>query len=233
MCLIAGGSPAADYLSCFAKKGNPKKATPIHRPFGVPCAARQTGRLRNSRYALRQCSPTTPGLSVLLGGGPRGFSINPIPTLALPLKGRVCPCHTHRDGELFRAPSVEFPPTSPLRRFGLASKLGAFGCALSELRGRARLVCPARASCADAQFVGQTEGTRRAAQRGAFFFGFFLLGKQKKETRRRAAPAPNQSMHAVHSDWLLKPGLSVMAKILCRRPRRDLRTASRRGGAPT
>jgi hypothetical protein len=26
--LLAGGSPAASHLFCFAKKGNPKKATP-------------------------------------------------------------------------------------------------------------------------------------------------------------------------------------------------------------
>jgi hypothetical protein len=34
-----------------------------------------------------------------------------------------------------------------------------------------------------------TQGTRRAAQQGAPFFGNFLLGKQKKVTGRRAAPA--------------------------------------------
>jgi len=33
-----------------------------------------------------------------------------------------------------------------------------------------------------------TEGIRRTAKQGAFFFGFFLLGKQKKESSRRAAP---------------------------------------------
>ena len=42
---VAGGSPAAGYFSCLAKKSNQKKATPLHRPFGVPCVARATGRL--------------------------------------------------------------------------------------------------------------------------------------------------------------------------------------------
>jgi hypothetical protein len=152
--LIAGGSPAADHLSCFAKKRNRKKATPIHHPYGVPCAARQAGRLRNSRFALRQSSPTAPGLAALLGGGPREGKANP--TLALPLKGRVLPpslAKPPRDGELFGAPSVEPPPFSPLRRFGLAGGLGGVGCALFEFRGRARFVCAARASCADAQFA--------------------------------------------------------------------------------
>ncbi len=36
----AGGSPAAGHLSCAAKKGNPKKAALMSRPFhGSPCAA--------------------------------------------------------------------------------------------------------------------------------------------------------------------------------------------------
>ena len=33
---------------------------PVRCPFGVPCAARPSGRLRNSRFALRQCSPISP-----------------------------------------------------------------------------------------------------------------------------------------------------------------------------
>jgi len=33
---FAGGSPAASYLFCFAKKGNPKKATAQPLPFGFP-----------------------------------------------------------------------------------------------------------------------------------------------------------------------------------------------------
>ena len=31
----AGGSPAASYLSCLAKKGNPKKSPPVCRPLGT------------------------------------------------------------------------------------------------------------------------------------------------------------------------------------------------------
>ncbi len=45
---LAGGSPAATYLSCAAKKGRPKKAAPLNRPFGVPCVTRSVRRLRNS-----------------------------------------------------------------------------------------------------------------------------------------------------------------------------------------
>ena len=44
------------------------KSHPVRRLFGVPCIARQAERLRNSRWALGQCSPTTLGLAALLGG---------------------------------------------------------------------------------------------------------------------------------------------------------------------
>jgi hypothetical protein len=37
----AGGSPAASHFFCFAKKSNQKKATPLHRPFGVPKISHQ------------------------------------------------------------------------------------------------------------------------------------------------------------------------------------------------
>ena len=33
---VAGGSPAATYFSCFAKKSKQKKATPGSSPFGFP-----------------------------------------------------------------------------------------------------------------------------------------------------------------------------------------------------
>jgi len=85
---LAGGSPAAGYFSCSAKKSNQKKAAPVRRSFGLPCAARPAGRLRNSRAGamnfkvsgrfgvlllqrferLAQCSPTAPGATPLLGG---------------------------------------------------------------------------------------------------------------------------------------------------------------------
>jgi len=64
----AGVSPAASYFSCLTKKSNQKKSPPVCRRFAVPCVARLVRRLRNSRYALRQSSPTTPDQSALLGG---------------------------------------------------------------------------------------------------------------------------------------------------------------------
>ncbi len=66
---IAGGSPAAShFLLLRQKKVTQEKATPVCRRYAVPCVARQVRRLRNSRYALRQSSPTSPDLPALLGG---------------------------------------------------------------------------------------------------------------------------------------------------------------------
>ena len=69
MNLGAGGARQARYLSCLAKKGNPKKATRDTRP---PPAA--TGSLCFSKAAaaaelasLKQSSPTTPRLPAMLG----------------------------------------------------------------------------------------------------------------------------------------------------------------------
>src|SRR3990172_11847645 len=64
----AGGSPAASYLSCLAKKGNPKKSPPVCRRFAVPCVARPVRLLRNSHCVLRQSSQKPPDLPALLGG---------------------------------------------------------------------------------------------------------------------------------------------------------------------
>ena len=50
------------------EKVTKKKATPVCRRFAVPCVARSVRRLRNSRCALRQSSPTSPDRPVLLGG---------------------------------------------------------------------------------------------------------------------------------------------------------------------
>ncbi|HEY5994250.1 MAG TPA: hypothetical protein VIU46_06560, partial [Gallionellaceae bacterium] len=51
----------------------------VCRPCGVPCVARLVGRLRNSRYALKQSSPTSPDQPALLGGaqGNAHFVVTP------------------------------------------------------------------------------------------------------------------------------------------------------------
>jgi hypothetical protein len=63
----AGGCPAASYLFLLRQK-KVTEACKGCRPFGVPCVARLVRRLRNSRYALKQSSPTPPDQPALLGG---------------------------------------------------------------------------------------------------------------------------------------------------------------------
>ena len=83
---LAGGSPAADYFSCSAKKSNQKKAAPAEPVLrtSLRCsrdraAATQGDFLRGAQLALtaarqglRQSSPTTPGRAALLGGSEGG-----------------------------------------------------------------------------------------------------------------------------------------------------------------
>jgi hypothetical protein len=62
--LPAGGRPATTYLSCFAKKGKPKKATAKSTtsrcPFGVPvCAGQKMGK-RSNRFGLQQATLSDP-----------------------------------------------------------------------------------------------------------------------------------------------------------------------------
>ena len=70
--LLPGAARRAGYLSCFAKKGNPKKATPFRRPplrCGFPSLLAKPGCC--GTRAMRSDSPrrNPPGLAALLGGG--------------------------------------------------------------------------------------------------------------------------------------------------------------------
>jgi hypothetical protein len=57
---------------------------------------------------------------------------------------------------------------------------------LSELRSRARFVCPARASSSPASGGEHRREAEGRHTRGGFFFGYFLLATQKKVTRPQA-----------------------------------------------
>jgi hypothetical protein len=50
------------------RKSNQKEGDPSLPPLRVPCVARLVRRLRNSRYALRQSSPTSSDRFAPLGG---------------------------------------------------------------------------------------------------------------------------------------------------------------------
>jgi hypothetical protein len=57
---------------------------------------------------------------------------------------------------------------------------------VSELRSRARFVCPARASSSPASGGEHRRGAEGRHTRGGLFFGDFLLATQKKATRPQA-----------------------------------------------
>src|ERR1043166_6254147 len=71
---VAGGSPAAGYFSCAAKRSNQEKAAPAAPPpaGGALRYSKSRGAaalpLAKDTRGLRQSSPTTPGSSALLGG---------------------------------------------------------------------------------------------------------------------------------------------------------------------
>ncbi len=69
---------------------------------------------------------------------------------------------------------------------------------VSELRSRARFVCPARASSSPAPRGEHRRGAAGRHARGGLFFGYFLLATQKKVSRPQAkreavAGLPNSS----------------------------------------
>ena len=176
---VAGGSPAASYFSCSAKKSNQKKAAPAHRPCGLPCAARQAGRLRNSpsqkTRGLRQSSPTTPGLTALLGGsqgGPRWYAVIRSPSLS----------------EAGRKPMVlKFIPGAPPSSGVAPGDVGEH-CA-SARNGLEERFKPARswvqssnwcASCAAARWDEQRRGVRRTGKLGCPFLWLLSFGQAKE-----------------------------------------------------
>ncbi len=71
----------ADFLLLRQKKVAKEKATPGRRPAcgGVPSATRLERGLRNSGFALRQCSPTSPLKPALLGVFQGGFNTDRSP----------------------------------------------------------------------------------------------------------------------------------------------------------
>ena len=74
---LAWGSALLAGVLSFAspKESSQRKGDPRVGALRVPCATRNAGRLRNSGFALRQSSPTAPGLPALLSashGDPKG-----------------------------------------------------------------------------------------------------------------------------------------------------------------
>jgi hypothetical protein len=126
---FAGGSPAAgDFLLCGQKKVTKEKAAPVCRSFGLPCAARRTGRLRNSRTGSTIAASRGRVCTSFLGNFARSRSARRI----LPVQLRCSAAHR---GVKFNTVGVRgvfltnrgIPPNSPCEPPSSTAKSGAVG----------------------------------------------------------------------------------------------------------
>ena len=170
-------SPLGESLSFASpKESNQRKGDPTSLPFGFPIWRARTG-----------APPTRPGkahktcLAADLEHGSASFPSAHAKSAAL--RGKQ-PRSRHRVRPTGRQARALARMPLQCRREAQAAKGKRGG--VSELRSRARFVCPARASSRPAS-VG--EHRREAAGRycrGGLFFGDFLLATQKKATRPQA-----------------------------------------------
>jgi hypothetical protein len=169
-------SPVGEVLSFASpKESTQRKGDPTSLPCGYPIWRARAG-----------APPTRPGTghksprAAELG---HGYAFSP-PTHAKsaalkgnnPLHSRVNPMH-HQALVPVWVPLVcrrEAQPAEGKRGW------------VSELRSRARFVCPARASSSPASGGEHRRGDAGRHTRGGFFFGDFLLATQKKVPRPQA-----------------------------------------------
>ena len=156
--------------------------------------------MHNSRCALRQCSPTAPGLAVLLSGGSRGFSIKPIthphPGPPLEGKGAPLPCASCKDICGYRTwnrhPLPLCAASGWQANWGVSAapcSSSVAACVLCKLLGRVAQTpnSPAKPK--------EPEGRRS----GAAFLWLTFFGRTKKVTCLPGGPGTNKFMHVVHS----------------------------------
>ena len=157
--LCSAPDARAYFLLGRQKKVAKEKATPALRGRlrRLPCATRQAGRLRNSGFALRQSSPTSPGSPPLLGAA-RG--------------GRYTERNLERGLNLF-AVDVRLVFNQPFASSSSAGRNGKKGedC----LRG----VAPSSAA-PRCERAAQRPRRSRATLWARIFFAYFLLARQKK-----------------------------------------------------
>jgi hypothetical protein len=178
----------------------------VRRPFGVPCVARLVRRLRNSRFALRQSSPTTPDQSPLLGGRTGERKSKPkttawalrahaaTPTLAYLLATSRTAMPTKFCARFFYESAACCPPCgfefsflSPVRRLDISQASGGLGehCPSSAV---GHVLCAPLGRVAQPRlFVKYRGNPEGAAHRGRPLLVTFL-GKTRKVTCCRATP---------------------------------------------
>ena len=191
LCEQAGGSPAARHFSLLRqRKVTKRKATLLSATLrcatGTLRCSVQPGSRANSPAAQTSTSPDPSGLP-LLGASKRGLETNnPNTKFQKPqVRAMAGTCF----GIGFRYPH------SCLSRPGWA-------CAAQGKRDQGRALFEPQASLrgpplslSSAGCPKRSEGTQTA---GRFFFGYFLLAKQKKVTSRRATPGLRPQKNRPH-----------------------------------
>jgi hypothetical protein len=170
-------SPAGELLSFASpKESNQRKGDPTSLPCGSPIWRVRTG-----------APPTRPGTghktprAAELGHG-SAFSPSAHAKSAA-LKGNNPLCRSHVMPSHHQALAHAWEPLVCRREAQPPEEKRGW---VSELRSRARFVCPARASSSPASGGEHRRGAEGRHTRGGLFFGYFLLATQKKVTRPQA-----------------------------------------------
>ena len=170
-------SPVGELLSFASpKESNQRKGDPTSLPFGYPIWRARAG-----------APPTRPGTghktprAAELGHG-SAFSPS-AHTKSAALKGNNPRCRSRVMPPCDQAQALGVEPLVCCREAQPSE--GKRGW-VSELRSRARFVCPARASSSPASGGEHRRGAEGRHTRGGLFFGYFLLATQKKVTRPQA-----------------------------------------------
>ena len=109
---------------------------------------------------------------------------------------------------------LTFNPLLP--RLSWFKKLGDFERGLFEFRDKPRTLWLVRASSAAPTFLKQH---RKQAVGGSLFFGFFLLAKQKKETRLEAKKSITLDLWCANKHQFAHPtslkSIQITLKLFC------------------
>lgn len=170
-------SPLGELLSFASpKERNQRKGDPTSLPCGFPIWRARAG-----------APPTRPGTghktphAAELGHGSAYFP--PAHAKSAALKGSNPLCRSRVMPSLRQVLALARAPLVCRREAQLPE--GKRGW-VSELRSRARFVCPARASSSPASGGEHRRGAAGRHTRGGIFFGHFLLATQKKVPRPQA-----------------------------------------------
>lgn len=170
-------SPLGESLSFASpKESNQRKGDPTSLPCGFPI-----GRARAGVPPTRPGTGHKPPRAAELGHG--SALVPPAHAQSAALKGST---PRNRQRVQLLSDPVQVLAVKPLVCRREAQPPERKRGWVSELRSRARFVCPARASSSPASGGEHRRGAEGRHTRGGLFFGGFLLATQKKATRPQA-----------------------------------------------